>query len=159
MGGGGQARGVLIYVHNGAQCVRGCDQLARIKGELEYCSTGVYPNYGYVQAQTTVREFRAPDKTLRTRGGATGCPEGCRSGQVATFVAGGLNKNTWRTGCREWLRDEDLWPLADPNGPTHRSGTVNDTMVLAAGSHMPAGVLSGETETVKGEGSVGYFPA
>ena len=42
---GGGGGGVLIYVHNSIPHMPGKDQLTQIKGEMEFCSTEIYPNH------------------------------------------------------------------------------------------------------------------
>ena len=57
--------------------------------------------------------------------------------------------NTWHAELTYWLTNDDLWVLADSQRPTHRSGTVDDAMLLAVGSYLPEGVLPGDAEKEK----------
>ena len=49
----------------------------------------------------------------------------------------------------EWIREENLWELADPRIPTFRAGTMDDMMLFAAGTYMPEGILPGEEVSEK----------
>ena len=66
-----------------------------------------------------------------------------RTWKVATFVAGDSNINTKKKGCVEWLMEAELRASANPRLPAHRSGTVDDAILVAVGSHVPGAVLPG----------------
>ena len=65
------------------------------------------------------------------------------------LLAGDFNINSWDAEYVEWIETEDLWELADPGISTHRSGAVDDMILLVAGNYIPEGVLPGEAESEK----------
>ena len=81
-----------------------------------------------------------------------------RKENVSIIIAGDLNLNTWGKGYENWLWEENIWALANPEEPTHESGTTDDTMLFVAGDYIPEGILPGEAETDKELQTEDYYP-
>ena len=58
---GGGAGGVLIYIIESAPFIPGEDQNIATEGEMEFCSTEVYPNHNYEQPLLVVGMYKPPD--------------------------------------------------------------------------------------------------
>ena len=59
---------------------------------------------------------------------------------------------------QEWINQENLWELTDPETPTHRAGTVTDGMLLAPGTYMPEGILPQGGELTTGKRQLDVHP-
>ena len=64
-------------------------------------------------------------------------------------IAGDLEINTWGKEYENWPWNEEIWELANPNTPTHESGTTDDATLFVAGEYIPEEILPGEAETEK----------
>ena len=139
---------MIIYVHDSVPYLPGRGQITTVKGEIEHFSTTLFPNHNYEQALVIVGVYRPPDNKHPAYEKAL---EEVLSSQKAdrktTIIAGDLNINSWGKEYHEWTEKEDLWTLANPLIATHRSGTTDDTMLMAVGDYIPDGVLPGEAET------------
>ena len=58
---GGGGGGVLIYVHDSIPYLPGEGELPLIKGEMEFCSTEIFPNNSYEQPLLVAGAYRPPD--------------------------------------------------------------------------------------------------
>ena len=145
---GGGGGGVLIYAHDSIPHLPGGNQITYTQGEMEFCNTVLFPNYDYAQPLQIVGVYRPPksqhppykealEKILRKY----------QKEGTTTIIAGGLNIDSWAREYHEWVESEELGVLAGRRRATHRSGTADDTVLIAVGDYVPEGILPGETET------------
>ena len=59
---------------------------------------------------------------------------------------------------RNWLKEQDLWELSNPETPTFEAGTRTDAILLAAGTYIPEGLLPEEPEPDRREESSDIYP-
>ena len=117
---------------------------------MEFRSTELFPNYNYEQSLLIVGVYRPPDAVHPPyKEALEGMLQRYHSQEVATLIAGDLNINSWGKEYYEWVEREELWVLAGPRTPTHRSCTTDDTMLVAVGGNLPEGLLPGAAETDK----------
>ena len=150
---------MIIYGHESAPYLPRKNQITTVKGEMEYCSTTVFPNHNYEQSLVVVGVYRPPDSKHPEYGAAL--EEILKSQKIegkTTIIAGDFNINSWGKEFHEWTEREDLWILANPLVSTHRSGTTDDSMLLAVGDYIPDGVLPGEAETDKELEKAEFYP-
>ena len=141
---------MLIYVNEHVPFVEGIGRITERKGTLEHCSARLYPNYSYEQGLEITGVYRPPNiPNQKYEEELTGILAPNRKENVSIIIAGDLNVNTWGKGYENWLEEENIWVLANPEEPTHESGTTDDTMLFVAGDYIPEGILPGEAETDK----------
>ena len=67
--------------------------------------------------------------------------------KVTTIIAGDLNIPTWKRGeYKEWIEQNELWTLADPDTPTFKTGSTTDAILAAIGNYIQEGFLTDTTE-------------
>ena len=85
-----------------------------------------------------------------------------KTSHITTIVMGDYNKNAWEREVKgmlqEWINQENLWELTDPETPTHRAGTVTDGMLLSPGMFMPGGILPQGGGLVTGKRQLDVHP-
>ena len=156
---GGGGGGALIYVHDSIAYLPGIDHLRTIKCELDFFSTELFPNYNYDQSIMVVGVYRPPDFRHPQYDTALKKMLGKRRAKNATaFITGDVYLNSWDREFTEWINGEELRALASPQTPTHRSGTVDDAMLVAVGAYVPKGSLPGAAESEKELGKAERFP-
>ena len=107
---GGGGGGVIIYVHDSVPYIAGTDQITSVKGEIEFCSTTLFPNHSFDQPLVVVGIYRPPDtkhpeygKTLEM------ILRHHKEGNKTTIIAGDLSINSWGREYQKWIEKEELW--------------------------------------------------
>ena len=120
---------MVIYVHDSVPYLKGEDQVTTNKGDMEYCSTELFPNYNYQQSMLVVGAYRPPkSKRLLYKQALERVLTKNRKQGATALIAGELNITSWDTEYMEWILDEELWVLANRthrSGPGDRSGPVD----------------------------------
>ena len=153
--------GVAIFVHTQVPFIRTEHRVAQTKGEIEYCSVVIFPNHNKKEQLVVVGVYRPPDKQHPPYDEALEkMLQEHKEHNRTTMLLGDFNINDWETNGKgaytEWILNNDLWELSDPNAPTYRTGTTTDGIVMALGDYHPEGVLpqQADPETDGGQSEV-----
>ena len=108
---------------------------------MEFCSTKLYPNYSYEQPLTAGGMNRPPDRPhAEHKQEMEEILKEFKQKNITAIIAGDFTINAWWQEYVNWIKEGNLCELAGLRIPTCRAGTMDNGMLLAAGSYIPEGI-------------------
>ena len=145
--------GVLILAHNSLSATEE-DKIPGLLPHVEHCTVSLYLSNQeaksvrltgmYIPSTSTPAIKRKCIETITTMGQEGGTEE-----KPSHIIAGDLTVMVWWSSYTEWLHEEGIMELTNPERPTFATGSTLDKFLLTPGTYVPPSLLPSPPGTLQ----------